>query len=399
MVVKLSVVPRIRKGASALRGSTRSHSGNPSPGPGEEGGAVGPFRPRLRASLKARARSIVLLSIVLDVPLLSRAARTLTREPRIELLEIDGVPVEIVRPSGEKPHSAFLFVNGAHPLRRKEPVVQRLSRGLARAGFLAVVPDLPGLGEGEVTTRPLDALLPVTEYAVDRPDVRGGRVALVGASTGASLALLAAARPELADKISVVAAVVPFANLDKMVCLATTGFYEEDGGFVPYEVADLSRRIVARSLVAALDCDDREELLAELTRMEIDGVDPLEELPLRQGLSPKAQKVARLLANRDPAGFRTLCAEAPPEITALMSRLSPLAAAPSIVVPVEVAVPPDDMYFPLAEAAALAGALPNVRLTVTRTLDHTRPSLSLNTLRDFRRFDRFVVRTLALAGS
>jgi pimeloyl-ACP methyl ester carboxylesterase len=309
------------------------------------------------------------------------------------------VPVEIVRPSRGKAHSAFLFVNGAHPLRRKEPVVQRLSRGLARAGFLAVVPDLPGLGEGEVTTRPLDALLTVTAHAVERPDVRGGRVALVGASTGASLALLAAARPELADKISVVAAVVPFANLDKMVCLATTGFYEEKGGFVRYEVAELSRRIVARSLVAALDCDDREDLLAELTRMEIDGVDPLEELPRRPSLSPKAQKVARLLANRDPEVFATLCAEAPPEITGLMGRLSPLAAAANIGAPVEIAVPPDDMYFPFAEAAALADALPNVRLTVTRTLDHTRPSLSLKNLRDFARFDRFVVRSLALAGS
>jgi acetyl esterase/lipase len=238
--------------------------------------------------------------------------RSLTREPRIELLEVDGVPVEIVRPSGEEPHSAFLFVNGAHPLRREEPVVQRLSRGLARAGFLAIVPDLPGLGEGEITTRPLDALLTVTEYAVNRPDVRGGRVALVGASTGASLALLAAARPELAERISVVAAVVPFANLDKMICLATTGFYEEDGGFVPYEVADLSRRIVARSLVAALDCDDREDLLAELTRMELEAIDPLEELPLREGLSPKAQAVAQLLANRDPAAFTALCARRRP---------------------------------------------------------------------------------------
>jgi hypothetical protein len=82
-----------------------------------------------------------------------------------------------------------------------------------------------------------------------------------------------------------------------------------------------------------------------------------------------------------------------------MSRLSPLAAAASIEASIEVAVPPDDMYFPLAEATALASASPNVRLTVTRTLNHTRPSLSLKTVRDFRRFDRFVVRSLALAGS
>jgi hypothetical protein len=56
------------------------------------------------------------------------------------------------------------------------------------------------------------------------------------------------------------------------------------------------------------------------------------------------------------------------------------------------------VYFPLAEAVALADALPNVRLTVTRTLDHTRPTASLTRLRDFAAFGRFVVRGLAAAG-
>lgn len=390
---------RIRHGAGARRRSTRSQSGNSPSGPGEAGDGVALFRPRLRASLKARARSIVLLSIVLDVPVLGRAVRGLTREPLVETLEIDGVPVEIVRPARGGPRPAFLFVNGAHPLRREEPVVQRLSRGLARAGFLVIVPDLPGLGEGEITTRLPEALLAVTRHAVDLPDVRGGRVALVGASTGASLAIIAAAQPELADRISVVAAVAPFAHLDKMICLTTTHFYEEGGSFVPYEVSDLSRRVVARSLIASLYCEDREELLSELARMELNGVDPLEELPPRQGLSPKAQAVARLLGNRDPASFQTLCGELPPEITSLMSRLSPVSTAAAVSAPVEVAVPPADRYFPLGEASALADALPNVRLTVTRVLDHTRPSLSLPTLGDFAHFDRFVVRSLAAAGS
>lgn len=344
-------------------------------------------------------RSIVLLSIVLDVPLLGRTARGLTREPSAETFEIDGVPVEIVRPAGEGPWPAFLFVNGAHPLRREEPVVQRLSRGLARAGFVVIVPDLPGLGEGAITTRLPEALADVTRHAIDLPDVRGGRVALVGASTGASLAIIAAAQPEFAGRISVVAAVAPYADLEKMICLTTTGFYEEETGFVPYEVSDLSRRVVARSLVASLDCEDREELLAELSRLELDEVDPLEALPARADLSPKARSVARLLGNRDPAGFAALRAELPPEITPLLTQLSPVAAASGVSAPVEVVVPPADEYFPSGEAAALAGALPNVRLTVSHVLDHTRPSLSLSTLGDFADFNRFVVRSLAVAGA
>ena len=362
-------------------------------------GAAALLRPRLGTLLNARRRSVVLLSIVLDIPLVGRAVRGVTREPHVETLEVDGVPVEIVRPGRGGPRPAFLFVNGAHPLRREEPVVQRLSRGLARAGFIAIVPDLPGLGEGAITTKLPEALAAVMRHAIDLPDVRVGRLALVGASTGASLAVIAAARPEFAGRISLVAAVAPFANLDKMICLTTTGFYEEEAGFVRYEVSDLSRRIVARSLVASLDCEDREDLLAELSRLELEEVDPLEALPTRADLSPKARSVARLLGNRDPANFGALCAELPPELTSLMTELSPVVTADAVSAPVEVLVPPADEYFPSGEAAALADALPNVRLTVSHVLDHTRPSISLATLRDAAGFDRFVVRSLAVAGA
>ncbi|MDP8911612.1 MAG: alpha/beta fold hydrolase, partial [Actinomycetota bacterium] len=190
---------------------------------------------------------------MLDAPVARRAVEVTTREPRVESVEIYGVPVEVVRPRDAAVRPAFVFVNGAHPLRRKEPVVHRLSRGLARAGFVVVVPDLPGLGEGEITAELPEALARVTRYAADRPDVRGGRVALVGASTGASIAIIVAGRRELAERISVVAAVAPFASLEKMVCLATTRFYGDGGRFVPYDVSDLSKRVVARSLVAALE--------------------------------------------------------------------------------------------------------------------------------------------------
>jgi len=323
----------------------------------------------------------------------------MTRTPRLERLEIERIPVEIFRPARKGVHPAFLFVNGAHPLRRNEPVVQRLSNGLARAGFIAVVPDLPGLGEGEITTKLPDALAAVVHHASGLPDVRGGRVALVGASTGASLALIAAAQPELAERISLVAAVAPYANLERMICLTTTGHYEEEGRFVAYEVSDLSRRVVSRSLIASIESDDRSDLLAVLTKMERDEVDPLEELPRRRGLSPQAQTVARLLGNRDPASFAALYADLPAEVSELTRRLSPVGTAAGITAPVELVVPPADEYFPFGEAAALAAALPMAELTVTRVLDHTRPRLSRDTLGEFATFDRFVVRSLALAAA
>jgi len=355
---------------------------------------------RLAAVAAARFRSVVLLSIVMDLPVLARVANALTGEPRVESLQVDGVSVEITCPAGRGPWPAFVFVTGAHPLRRQEPVVQRVAQGLARAGYVAVVPDLPGLGSGELTVRTIEAAAKVIEAAVARPDVRERRVALAGASTGASIALIAAARPELTRHVSLVAAVAPFADIERIACLATTRSYEEDdGAMVEYAVTALLRRAVARSLVACLrDAQDRDLLLDRIGTIEEES-DALEALEVElDGLGPETQTVVRLLTNRDPARFRDFYGALPPDMLSTLRELSPLAQATSLAVPVELAVPPQDPYFPFREASTLAESLPNVRLTVTSTLDHTRPTASLRGLRDLARFDGFVVRTLAGAA-
>ena len=349
--------------------------------------------------LPSRVRALVLLSIVLDLPVGARLVRRFTGEPVVEAMEVDGVSVEVVRPRGEGPWPAWLFVNGAHPLRRAEPVVTGLSRGLARAGYLVFVPDVPGLGEGTITDRTLEATCAVTAAAVRRPDVAGGRVALIGASTGAGLALLAAGRTDLAGRITTVAAVAPYGDLERMVCLATTCGYTENGAFAMYEVTDLQRRIIAQSLVATLsDAHERERLLRELRRSEREGTDPVAALADVGGGSAEAQAILGLLRNDDPECFRALYEQLPESVLALIDRLSPLGRCGSVLAPVEVVVPPSDIYFPLGEAHALAAALPNAHLTITGTLDHTRLQLSLGPLRDLYAFDRFVVRGLKAAA-
>jgi pimeloyl-ACP methyl ester carboxylesterase len=347
--------------------------------------------------LPSRIRALILIATVLDLRRLGRVVRAGTKEPRVEEVELAGVRVEVVRPGGEGPWPAWVFINGAHPERRREPTVERLSRGLARAGFIVFVPDVPGLGSGTITTETLDATCAATKAASEHPEVLHGRVALIGASTGAALALLTAARDDLPGRVSVVAAVAPFADLARMVCLATTRSYEENGGFVAYPVTSLHRRVVARSLAATVtDDSDRGRLLDALAN-EDDDQDPIALLPPDLETS-EGRSVVAVLRNEHPEQFVEACASLHPRAVELLERLSPLAACPNVTAPVEIVVPPADVYFPLAEAQALAAALPNAHLTVTATLDHTRPHLSVAHLRSLRRFDRFVVRGLRTAA-
>ena len=346
--------------------------------------------------IPAAGRALLLIALVLDVPVAGRLATRFTSEPAVSQVDVDGVPVEVFRPPDDEPRPAWIFVNGAHPERRREPVVWRLANGLARAGYVVFVPDIPGLGEGTVTARTVEATHAVTRAACGRPDIDGGRVALVGASTGAGLALIAAGQPELAGRISVVAAVAPFANLRKLICLTTTHHYEEDGRFDRYEVTDLHRQVVARSLVAAIsEQDDRQRLLGELDQLERDGLNPIDELAKRGGdVGDEAAAVLAVLANRDPERFEELFDALPPAVHSFVDALSPLRLSAGVRAPIEIVVPPLDVYFPPGEAAALAAGLPTSRLTVTKVLDHTRPKSTVVHLRSFARFLGFVVRGL-----
>lgn len=106
----------------------------------------------------------------------------------------------------------------------------------------------------------------------------------------------------------------------------------------------------------------------------------------------------RVLKNEDPERFGELYSALPEPVLQLLGRLSPVATSTGVCAPVEVVVPPSDVYFPIGEANALAEALPNVHLTITPTLDHTRPQVSRAQLRGFRAFSRFVIRGLAAAA-
>jgi pimeloyl-ACP methyl ester carboxylesterase len=142
-----------------------------------------------------------------------------------------GVEALVARPSsGAGP--VVVYANAATPRGIEQPAVARLIGGIARAGYVAVAPELPSVRDGVVTTATVDALVAVARAS-------GPRVALLGASTGAALSILAAA--ELEERVTAVAAVAPFASLEAMLRLGMTGTY----GGRPYARAARGRDVGA----------------------------------------------------------------------------------------------------------------------------------------------------------
>ena len=346
----------------------------------------------------AQARAVVVISSVLDAPALTPAVSATSGDPRLSDTRVAGNPSLVAKPAGEGPWPAIFVVNGTVPEGRELPGVRHLAEGFARAGFLAVVPDLPGLTEDRITPQTVDAATETAREISARPDAEDGEVAMVGVSTGATLALLAAEDPSLKGKVSLVAGVAPFSDIETVLSVATTGHYRRpDGKLISYEATPFLSYVVARSLVAALPPgEDRQTLSAEISSVGRESQDPLQDLRSRRtdDLGPAAKSVVRLLANRDPERFDDLYAALPGGVRRDLGELSPLAGEGKISAPVELATGPRDEYFPPSESYGLKRIAPQSRVTVTDALDHAELNVSLRDIPAFVAFDGFVVRSL-----
>ena len=349
----------------------------------------------------AQLRAAAVIGSVAELGIVTGVFGALTREPREADVLVGRVPSIVVRPGGDGPWPAVVLVNGVTRRGRHHPTVRTLARSLARSGYLVLVPDPHGLARGELTARTLRGTVRVARAATRRRDVRGRRVAFIGVSAGGSLALLAAADPRLAPRVSVVTAIAPYTDLVDVVRLATTGFHREGRTLVRYEVRPFVALVAARSLAASLPAGrDRSVLLDRLRSVPDDSPTPLAALRRRppRRLGSDGRALVALLTNRDPNRFERLFAALPATVRTASRRLSPLTRANRLAAPVELVSAPHDKYFPPAESHALVRSARRARLTISETLQHADLELSLRQLADLARLDAFVVRSLRAAS-
>ena len=345
--------------------------------------------------------AVVVFSAAAHVPVLTWGVEVLTSEPKVEDIRLAGSPTMLAHPLGKGPWPGVVFLNGATREGRFHPRVRAVARGLARAGFVVFVPDLPGVRYGEITTRTIDGAVAAVREAQQRPDVSRGRVALYGVSTGATIALLVAEDSRAAGGVSIVGGIAPYTDLRDVILLASTGYHRDRGRLELYNPEPYVSLAVARSLAGSLPQGrDRRILLGKLLRVPDKQDDPLAVLRERwvARLGLEARKLVRLLVNTDPGRFPALYAALPPRLKKAARRLSPIDGAANLRAPVEIATAPHDKYFPTTESRELQQRVPRVHVTVTRTLAHAIPEPSPSALGDLAAFDGFLVRSLHAAG-
>jgi pimeloyl-ACP methyl ester carboxylesterase len=347
----------------------------------------------------AQGRAVAVLAELLDVPVLQDVVGAVTPDPRVdEGAALAGTPTSVFRPGGDGPWPAVLFITGADEAGRRHADVVGLGRGLATAGFIVFVPDLPGMRDGRIGDETLEAGREVAQEAAEMQDVEDDQVALASVSAGASLALVLAADEEVRPHVSLVAGIAPYADVRTVMEIATTGEFRHTGGRVErFETSQWMRTAMARSLFAATDGSAAAETLEVRV---IDASDPIaaaRRLPPRDLRRDDQSGALALLRATTPDEFDTRYEHLPARVRDDMDRLSPVRVVDDLDMPIELASSPRDRYFPLSESRRLVAAAPNARLTVTSTLDHAIPDASLDDLGDLAAFDAFVVRVMRIA--
>ena len=265
---------------------------------------------------------------------------------------------------------------------------------------MVYVPELPGLRAGEVGPAAAEATLAVaSEAAAGAPE---GRVALVGVSTGGSLALVAARDRALAGRVSAVSAVAPFTDVRNVFRIATTGTYREGERVRPYR----RRRATwpwwpaARSVALLPPGAERDRIGGVLRGVADTDPDPLAALAPLDGdvKSAEARAVLALLANRDPDRFDARWDDLSEEVRRSLARISPATPGPPVEAPIELVIAPRDKYFPVEELTTPRLSV-RQRVTVTGALQHGDPAASLGQIADLGRLNGFVVRSLRDAGA
>jgi acetyl esterase/lipase len=291
------------------------------------------------------------------------------------------VTARIYQSTAPHPRSVAVFP-GVHGGGVDEPRLVLFCGRLAATGVSVLCVPLPELREFQVTSRSTDVIEDVTRWLSDQPALAPDhRVGLVGVSFGGGLAMVAAGRPALRDRLRLVVSVGGYGDLPRTLHFLCTGRLPDGRVLRPH---DYGLAVVALDVVGSLVPPAEQPALAHAVRTFLEA--SLDDTPEQvQATALLADARRQLAALDEPAKsiFQSVLAR---DVGRLGGRLDPLidqlASDPALsperssppTAPVFLLHASDDNVIPPTEtpllAAHLARAGTPVRWLVTTALAH-----------------------------
>ena len=254
---------------------------------------------------------------------------------------------DLYLPAGSGKHSAVLFFMGVVPPDRDEKRIVRFAEGLARTGMVVMIPWLDSQRLGVVAPQDVDGLVRAFQYMSALETVDAERAGMGGICTGASLAMVAAQDPRIADDVKFINSFAGYydaRDLFKAIG-GRSRFY--DGGVAPWKPNSLTLRLFVDHLVDSIRSETDRALLERTLSAE--APDPR--------LSSEALAVYKLAKGVPPEEVDSLMDQLPPNLLESLRLISPSTHIDRLKARVLIMHDRADRLVPSEESRRLADAL------------------------------------------
>ena len=243
--------------------------------------------------------------------------RTFTRSPTVVRTKFPVGSASwdawVYRPAGHGRFGALVFYIGIGP-EHQNPHVVRLSRALARAGVVVMVPVSPNLSAFRVRPGEEEGAVAAFEWLRERPYVDPDRVGFFGISVGGSMTAIAASDPRISRDVRLIDLFGAYYDARTLLAALVTHRIEVGGRWREWQPSPVPLQVLRTELLSYLSEGDR-RAIQPLLDGKVRTVPP--------GLSPEGRATALMLLERDPSRMPNRIAALPPAMRDYLRRISP----------------------------------------------------------------------------
>jgi pimeloyl-ACP methyl ester carboxylesterase len=243
---------------------------------------------------------------------------------------------------------------------------------LARAGYVALVPEFINLKEFHVQPSDVGEMVGSYEYLERLPDVDPDRVGFFGFSYAGGLAVLAANDPRISERVRFCFLLGSYYDIRSIITYATTGYHREDGEWVYMEPRHTGKWAFLRnSLELAGDATDR-RLLTRIANSKLKD-ETCDVSASADSLGEEGAKLYELMMNEDPDVAGRIIDSLSPRILDFFDELSMPGNIENVTARLIIVHGRDDNLMPYTESILLAENAPpaaNAQLRILESLQH-----------------------------
>ena len=198
---------------------------------------------------------------------------------------------DIYRIPDNKRRAGVLIFLGVNPAPRDDDRVVNLGNGLARAGFVVMIPWSPSMIEERIDPDEADRLVQAFQYLQGLDYVDAARVGMGGFCVGASIALVAASDPRINEEVDFVSSFGAYYDVRDLLKQIATKHSFYDGTVEPWDPRRLTEKVFVNQLVDGLEDPAERKTLARIF------IDKDPQAPEPDELSMAGEAVYRLLSS------------------------------------------------------------------------------------------------------